>query len=120
MAQKADRHTDERFNELSDSDSFWGPLIGFRPEQRRCISNTRALSICLMLGAFYGLLLDLILVLICRSNAQPVPPVFVMPTILTLTYFVIFQFTLGPAWNRRARLIVRREGYLESLRRDSH
>jgi len=41
----------------------------------------------------------------------------VMPSILTLTYFVAFQLTLGPAWNRRARLMVRRDGYLQSIGR---
>lgn len=42
-----------------------------------------------------------------------------MPTVLTLTYYVAFQLTLGPAWNRRARLLVRREDYLHSIGRHS-
>jgi len=119
MAQQAHRDTDERFNELSDRDAFWGPLLSFRPEKKSCISNARALTMAATLGSFYGMLLNLALALICRHSAQHVPHVLAMPLVLTLTYFVAFQLTLGPAWNRRARLIVRREGYLQSIGRRS-
>lgn len=117
MAQKAQRDTDERFNEWSDKDAFWGPLLVFRPEKKRCIGSFRALTMAAILGGFYGMLLNLTLALICRHTAQPVPAVHIMPSMLTLTYFVAFQLTLGPAWNRRAKLIVRRDGYLESIGR---
>jgi hypothetical protein len=117
MAQHAQRDTDERFNELSDRDAFWGPLIGFRPEKNRCISSFRALAMATVLGGFYGMLLNLALALLCRHSAQRVPALYMMPSILTLTYFVAFQLTLGPAWNRRAKLIVRRDGYLQSIGR---
>lgn len=118
MAQQAHRETDERFNELSDRDAFWGPLLGFRPEKRQCISNLRALTMASTLGGFYGMLLNLAVALILRRGAHHhLPSVLMMPIILTLTYFVAFQLTLGPAWNRRARLMLRREGYLESIGR---
>ena len=118
MAQQAHRDTDERFNELNDRDAFWGPLIGFRPEKKRCISNARALAMASTLGGFYGMLLNLVLALITRHSAHAHPPhVLTMPVVLTLTYFVAFQLTLGPAWNRRARLMLRREGYMESIGR---
>lgn len=119
MAQQAHRDTDERFNELSDRDAFWGPLLGFRPEKRVCISNARALTMASTLGAFYGMLLNIAVALICRRTGHPLPHLHVMPLVLTLTYFATFQLTLGPAWNRRARLLVRREGYLQSIGRES-
>ena len=117
MAQQAHRDTDERFNALNDRDAFWGPLLVFRPEKKRCISSFRALSMAATLGGFYGMLLNLALALICRHTAHRAPAVYMMPSILTLTYFVAFQLTLGPAWNRRARLMVRRDGYLQSIGR---
>ena len=117
MAQQAHRDTDERLNELSDRDAFWGPLIGFRPEKNACISNFRALTMASTLGGFYGMLLNLIVALLTRHSGHHPPAVYMMPMVLTLTYFVAFQLTLGPAWNRRARLILRREGYLHSIGR---
>jgi hypothetical protein len=117
MAHPAQRDTDERLNELSDKDQFWGPLLSFRPEKRDVITSARALAITATLGSFYGMLLNLILALMFRHGAHQLPRVFVMPTILTLTYFAIFQFTLRPAWNRRAHWMVRREGYLQSIGR---
>jgi len=120
MAQHAQREADERFNELSDKDAFWGPLLAFRPDKRRCISSFRVLTMAATLGGVYGMLLNFALALICRHTAQRVPAVYLMPAMLTLTYFVAFQLTLGPAWNRRAKLLVRREGYLESIDRTKH
>jgi hypothetical protein len=117
MAQQAHRETDERLNELSDRDAFWGPLLGFRPEKKECIGSARVLAMASTLGGFYGMLLNLAVALLCRHTGHHSPPVYVMPTILTLTYFAAFQLTLGPAWNRRARLMTRREGYLQSIGR---
>jgi len=119
MAQQAQREIDERFNELSDRDAFWGPLLMFRPEKKQCISSFRALTMAATLGGFYGMLLNVIIALLCRHSAQRMPALYMMPSILTSTYFIAFQLTLGPAWNRRAKLIARRDGYLQSLdRRD--
>jgi|SRR6187402_2497450 len=118
MAQQAQRDTDERFNEWSDKDAFWGPLLLFRPEKRRCISSFRALLMAATLGGFYGMLLNLLLLFIFRHTThRAAPAVLLMPATLTLTYFVAFQLTLGPAWNRRAKLMVRRDGYLDSIGR---
>jgi len=118
MAQQAHRETDERFNELSDRDAFWGPLLAFRPEKRRCISGARALAMASTLGGFYGMVLNLAVALIFRKSMHHhLPSVLMMPVILTFTYFIAFQLTLGPAWNRRARLMLRREGYLDSIGR---
>ena len=119
MAQQAQRDLDERFNELSDRDAFWGPLLAFRPERRECIGQLRAFTMASVLGVFYGMVLNIMLALICRRTGHHLPPLFLMPGVLTLTYLVAFQLTLGPAWNRRARLMVRREGYLQSIGRPS-
>lgn len=118
MAQQAQREFDERFNELSDKDSFWGPLLAFRPEKNQCISSFRAATMAATLGGFYGMLLNLVLALICRSTTQRMPALYMMPAVLTSTYFAVFQLTLGPAWNRRAKLLVRRADYLQSIRRN--
>lgn len=118
MAQQAQRETDERFNEVSDRDAFWGPLIGFRPEKRQCISSARVMAMACTLGGFYGMLLNLAVALLFRKTTHHhLPSVLMMPAILSLTYFTAFQITLGPAWNRRARLLLRREGYLDSIGR---
>jgi hypothetical protein len=46
-----------------------------------------------------------------------VPPVYGAPLVLTFTYFIAFQLSIGPAWNRRARLLIRRADYLQSTNR---
>ena len=119
MAQQAHRDTDERFNELSDRDAFWGPLLAFRPEKKACINAPRALAMASTLGGFYGMILNLVVALLCRRSGHPLPALYLMPGILTLTYFAAFQLTLGPAWNRRARLMLRREGYIQSIGRNA-
>jgi hypothetical protein len=116
MAQQVHREIDERLNELSDKDAFWGPLLSFRPEKKRCISAGRVLMLTSLVGGFYGMVLNVMLALICR-HSRAVPPVYGAPLVLTFTYFVAFQLSLGPAWNRRARLLVRRADYLQSINR---
>ena len=118
MAQQVHREIDERLNELSDRDAFWGPLLSFRPAQNRRLSGWRALALSCAAGGFYGMLLNLALALICRRSHH-LPPVHAVPLVLTFTYFVGFQLTLAPAWNRRAQLLVRRAGYLQSIARST-
>lgn len=120
MAQQAQRELDERFNELSDKDAFWGPLLMFRPEKKQCISSFRVATMAAALGSFYGMLLNLVLALLCRHTMQRLPALYMMPSVLTSTYFVAFQITLGPAWNRRAKLMARRDGYIQGLGRRDH
>ena len=116
MAQQVHREIDERLNDLSDRDAFWGPLLSWRPEKNRCISAGRVLMLTALVGGFYGMLLNLMLAMICR-HSHALPPVYGAPLVLTFTYFVAFQLSLGPAWNRRARLLVRRADYLHSIDR---
>jgi hypothetical protein len=119
MAQHAFNHGDERLNDITDRDALWGPLVSFRPEKSRCFSAARVLALAATVGGFYGMLLDLGLALLCRLLGHHAPSVYGMPLLLTFTYFVGFQFTLGPAWNRRARLLVRRADYMQSIGRAS-
>jgi hypothetical protein len=119
MAQQSLNHGDERLNELSDKDALWGPLLSFRPEKNRCFSTARVLGIAATIGGFYGMFLNVGLIMLCRVSGHHAPTVYAVPLLLTFTYFVGFQFTLGPAWNRRARLLVRRADYLQSIGRPS-
>jgi hypothetical protein len=116
MAQQVHREIDERLNDLSDRDAFWGPLLSFRPKKTQCIGLGRTLLLTTLLGGAYGMLLDVILALLCRHGHQ-MPPVYGAPMVLTFTYFVAFQLSIGPAWNRRARLLVRRADYMHSIGR---
>ncbi len=117
MAQQVHRELDEKLNDLSDRDAFWGPLVSFRPEKEQCISVARVLLITGVVGGFYGMLLNVMLAMICR-HALHRPPVYGAPLLLTFTYFVAFQLSLAPAWNRRARLLVRRADYMQTISRD--
>ena len=116
MTQQVHRELDEKLNELSDRDAFWGPLLSFRPEKEQCISVGRSLLLTSLVGGFYGMLLNVMLGIICHRSHQ-MPPVYGAPLVLTVTYFVAFQLSLAPAWNRRARLLVRRADYMHSIGR---
>jgi hypothetical protein len=117
MDRQVFRETDERLNQVSDNDAFWGPLLPFRPEKNRCFTSARVLGLAAAFGGSYGVLLDVVLSLICHIGRRHAPPLFGIPLLLTFTYFVGFLFTLGPAWNRRARLLVRRADYMQSIGR---
>lgn len=116
MTQQVHRELDERLNQLSDRDAFWGPLLSFRPDKERPISLGRSLVLTALVGGFYGMLLNVMLAIICHRN-HAMPPVYGAPLLLTFTYFVAFQLSLAPAWNRRARLLVRRADYMHSIGR---
>lgn len=119
MAQQAFNRSDERLNEVTDRDAFWGPFIAFRPEKNRCFSHFRSLGLAATVGGVYGMLLNVGLTMICHLSGHHAPSIYGVPLVLTLTYLVGFQLTLGPAWNRRARLLIRRADYLQSIGRAS-
>ncbi|MEO8905717.1 MAG: hypothetical protein ABI488_24525 [Polyangiaceae bacterium] len=118
MTQQVHREADDKLNDLSDCNAFWGPLLSFRPKKEQCIGVGRALLLTAVVGGFYGMLLNVMLALLCR-HTRHLPPVYAAPVVLTFTYFVAFQLSLAPAWNRRARLLMRRAGYMQSVRRTS-
>lgn len=115
MARQADNGSDDRLNELTDSDPLWGPLLSFRPEKNRCFTCLRALALAATFGGFYGTVISLALALICRGSRHHPPAVYSAPSVLIFACFVCFQLSLGSAWNRRARLLARREVYLRSV-----
>ena len=119
MAQQAQKSNDEQLNEVTDRDALWGPLLSFRPEKNCCFSATRVLGLAGVVGGFYGMILNVVLTMLCHLSSAHSPPIYAVPLVLTFTYFVGFQSTLGPAWNRRARLIVRRADYMQSIGRPS-
>lgn len=104
---------DDRLNQINDRDDMWGPLLFLRPERRQVMTPTRVLLICGLLGAFYGMLGNLVIGLLARTGLGYRPPIFLMPLLLTAMYFVCSQLSLVAAWNRRARLLSRRLDWAE-------
>ncbi len=99
---------DERLNELNDRDDMWGPLLFLRPARHQPLTVTRVLTLAASLGAFFGMLGNVVLGLLLSGGAGGKPPVWLMPALFTGMYFVCGQLSLAAAWNRRARLLSRR------------
>ena len=106
--QKRSFKADDRLNQLNDRDDMWGPLLFLRPARHEVISPTRALVLSGILGAFYGMLGNVVIALLLRTGIGYQPPVLMMPLLLTAVYFVCGQLSLVGAWNRRAHLQSRR------------
>ncbi|MEP7053550.1 MAG: hypothetical protein ABJB12_24520 [Pseudomonadota bacterium] len=114
MAHWENSEADHRYNEISDNDELWGPLIVFRPAKNQHFSSSRALALFAAFASVYGMLLNVAIAIAAHHRHLPRP--YIVPTTLTLITFAIFQLTLGPAWNRRAFLLARRERYLAQTR----
>ncbi len=110
MAHWERSETDRRYNELSDSDGVWGPFVCFRPDKSRPFTRLRAFALIAAFCSVYGMLLNFAIAI--GSHQQHLPKVYAIPITLTLILFAAFELTLGPAWNRRAFLISRRDRYL--------
>jgi hypothetical protein len=104
---------DDKLNQLNDRDDMWGPLLFLRPERHQVLTATRGLAISAALGTFYGMLGNVVLGLLARTGTGYKPTVFMMPLLLTTMYFVCGQLSLFAAWNRRARLLLRRNDWAE-------
>ena len=104
---------DDKLNQLNDRDDMWGPLLFLRPERHQVLTPTRALVISAALGSFYGMLGNVVLGLLARTGAGYKPSILMMPLLLTAMYFVCGQLSLVAAWNRRARLLLRRNDWAE-------
>jgi hypothetical protein len=104
---------DERLNHLNDRDDMWGPLLFLRPARHQVMTPSRVLVISALLGAFYGMLGNVVLALLCQAHAGYRPPMWMMPALLTSMYFVCGELSLVAAWNRRARLLSRRLDWAE-------
>jgi hypothetical protein len=104
---------DDKLNQLNDRDDMWGPLLFLRPQRHQVLTAARALLISAALGSFYGMLGNVVLGLLARTGAGYKPAIWMMPALLTAMYFVCGQLSLVAAWNRRARLLLRRNDWAE-------
>jgi hypothetical protein len=98
---------DDVFNDFCDRDSNWGPLLFLRPLRRERMSPVRTALGALLLGLPYGLLATIVLTLCARLFSRPLPSVVQFPLFLSLGYWLVAQFTLARAWNRRAERLAR-------------
>ena len=110
---------DDRLNQFSDQDDMWGPLLFLRPERHRLLTPLRVLTISGILGGFYGMLGNVVLGLLARAGSTGKPSRLMMPALLTAMYFVCAQISIVGAWNRRARLLSRQQGWAALTRRPS-
>ena len=108
---------DERLNQFSDNDEMWGPLLFLRPTQRQVMSPARVLLLATLLGLFYGMLGNVMLALMAKAGPGGKPPLWAMPALLTVMYFVCAQLSIVAAWNRRARATSRRLDWVALTRR---
>jgi hypothetical protein len=110
----------EAWNELCDADALWGPLVFLRPATDQTFTRLRLLVVVSLFGSVYGLFVAFVLDFIHHATQWPVPPRPVLPLALIATAFACGELTFLRAWNERARLIHRREAWLErQSRRES-
>lgn len=93
-------------NDVADRDDQWGPLLFLRPARHVPIGWLRTAALAVLLGGLFGMIGSIVLAVAARGLGRPVPPVYVMPAVLTAIYFAVCRFTLAAAWNRRARVMV--------------
>lgn len=94
-------------NDISDRDEQWGPLLFLRPARHTPIGWLRTSALALLLGGLFGSAGSVVLALLARGLGRPLPPVYVMPAVLTAVYFVVCRVTVAAAWNHRARRLVK-------------
>jgi hypothetical protein len=104
---------DDRLNQLSDRDELWGPLLFLRPERSRLMSVPRVLTLSALVGGFFGMFGSVLLAFLLTPGDPSRPPVLMMPALMTAMYFALAELSFVPAWNRRARLIMRRQDWAE-------
>lgn len=104
---------DDKLNQLNDRDDMWGPLLFLRPRRHQPMGDARVVVISAALGTFYGMLGNVVLGLLARTGAGYKPSAVMMPLLLTSMYFVCAKLSLVAAWNRRARLLARRQDWVE-------
>jgi hypothetical protein len=93
---------DRLFTDYCDAETNWGPLLFFRPAQHERIGIARTLAMSFLLGALFGVIGNVCLLLLGRVLNRPYTSPYVLPAVLTAVYFVIGRLTFVPAWNRRA------------------
>jgi hypothetical protein len=103
----------EAWNEVCDADALWGPLLFLRPAQDRKFTRLRLLVVVSLFGSFYGSCGACMLGLLHKLMHVAVPPAAVLPLALSATAYLCGELTFLRAWNERARLMLRRESWLE-------
>jgi hypothetical protein len=109
----------EAWNEVCDADALWGPLLFLRPAQDQTFTRLRLLAVVSSFGSLYGLGGALMLHFVHRLAHLAVPPPAVLPLALSATAYLCGELTFLRAWNERARLMVRRDAWLERQNRTS-
>jgi hypothetical protein len=102
MIERDPTPDDRLFTDYCDAETNWGPLLFFRPARNERIGLGRALAMSLLLGCLFGVIGNVILLLIGRALSRPFESPYILPSVLTVAYFVAAELTFVPAWNRRA------------------
>ncbi|HWP10027.1 MAG TPA: hypothetical protein VNN72_29995 [Polyangiaceae bacterium] len=109
----------EAWNEVCDADALWGPLLFLRPAQDQKFTRLRLLVVVTSFGSFYGLSGAFVLRFLHHLTNFRVPHGAVLPLALSATAYLCGELTFLRAWNERARLMLRRESWLERQNRES-
>ena len=107
MFEQDPTQDDRLFTDYCDSESNWGPLLAFRPARHERIGVGRAFAMSFLLGCLFGVVGNVVLVLVGRFVNRPVLAPWVLPAVLTAAYFLVGRLTFVPAWNRRAARLSR-------------
>ncbi len=101
-----------------DADPLWGPLVFLRPAKEKPLGVIRLALTCALFGGFYGMCANVVFVLAFHLGGRAAPPLLVAPLFLTLSSLLCGQLFFAPAWNRRVRLLARRQEWAAANRRD--
>jgi hypothetical protein len=99
---------DRLFVDYCDIEANWGPLLFLRPARNARLSALRLLMMSTLLGVAFGMMGNVILLILGRLVHHPyATSPYALPIGLTATYFCVAQLTIAPAWNRRAARLAR-------------
>jgi H+/Cl- antiporter ClcA len=104
----------EVYNQLSDSDELWGPLLFLRPAPDQKFSRRRLALVTSLFGVFYGMVGNVILAWLHHLTGWRGLPLPLLPLALTGVSFICAELTFLRAWNSRAGHAARRQDWLSS------
>ena len=92
---------EQLLNWVNDQDGQWWPFVFLRPPPSEKMGSLRVASLSLLLGVFFGVLANIVLVATTSPSAiRPNPLVF--PVFTTVGFFFVYRTTFAFSWNRRA------------------
>ena len=105
-------HVEEMLYWVTDQDVQWWPFLFLRPAQDERLGTRRVAAVSALLGLFFGMLTNLVVVLTYSRRALELsvlslPPWLTLPLATTVLFFAFFRLTFAAAWNRRARRLSR-------------